>query len=81
MSGNFDRSMDMRQDRKGAGDFTEEANRSLGNGHASRPQSPLKFFIQAKKRINDVFKEIAEYVQEAEGFLCGNYWPDKFWHF
>ncbi|KAK3104427.1 hypothetical protein FSP39_001827 [Pinctada imbricata] len=54
--------------REEVGTLRKENGRSLGNGHASRPQSPLKFFIQAKKRINDVFKEILEYVQEAEKF-------------
>ncbi|XP_033763050.1 mitofusin-2-like isoform X2 [Pecten maximus] len=45
------------------------SGRSLGNGHHSRPQSPLKFFSQAKKTINDIFKEVLEYINESKTFL------------
>jgi len=55
---------------RGQGDSIIEA-RSLGNGQHSRPQSPLKFFAQAKKTINDVFKEILEYINESKLFLTG----------
>lgn len=42
--------------------------RNLGNGH-SIPPSPLKLFGQAKKRINDIFKEIGEYIHESDTFM------------
>lgn len=42
--------------------------RNLGNGH-SIPPSPLKLFGQAKKRINDIFKEIGEYIYESDNFI------------
>ena len=52
----------------GQGDISD-APRCLGNGHNSRPTSPLKFFARAKSKSNDMFKGIAEYVLEAEKFL------------
>lgn len=42
--------------------------RKLGNGNSS-PTSPLKLFGQAKKRINDIFSELAGYVRESAAFL------------
>lgn len=68
MSGKLDKSsysMDVSQ--KGQGD--REDYRSLGNGKHARSQSPLKFFAEAKKSINDVFKDIAEYVTESQNYL------------
>ena len=56
----------------GQGDISD-APRCLGNGHNSRPTSPLKFFARAKSKSNDMFKGIAEYVLEAEKFLKGMY--------
>lgn len=46
--------------------------RNLGNGH-SIPPSPLKLFGQAKKRINDIFKEIGEYIYESDNFIQKTY--------
>jgi hypothetical protein len=54
----------------GQGDISD-APRCLGNGHNSRPTSPLKFFARAKSKSNDMFKGIADYVLEAEKFLKG----------
>ena len=54
----------------GQGDISD-APRSLGNGHSSRPSSPLKFFAKAKSKSSDIFKGIAEYVKDAEKFLRG----------
>lgn len=54
----------------GQGDISD-APRSLGNGHNSRPTSPLKFFARAKSKSNNIFRGIAEYVLEAEKFLKG----------
>lgn len=72
MSGKLDKSsysMDVSQ--KGQGD--REDYRSLGNGKHARSQSPLKFFAEAKKSINDVFKDIAEYVTESQNYLSGRW--------
>lgn len=52
-------------------DMAERAissNRSIGNGRHS-PTSPLKLFGQARKKINDIFVEIANYVGESHKFM------------
>lgn len=67
MSGTL-RNIDSFPGQFGQGDISD-APRSLGNGHNSRPTSPLKFFARAKSKSNDMFKGIAEYVLEAEKFL------------
>ncbi|XP_070206736.1 mitofusin-2-like isoform X2 [Littorina saxatilis] len=41
--------------------------RNLGNGHGR--ESALQLFVQAKKRINDIFKDIGDYVVEADTFV------------
>ena len=41
--------------------------RNLGNGHGR--ESALQLFVQAKKRINDIFKDIGDYVVEANQFV------------
>ena len=45
-----------------------EGFRSLGNGRQS-PTSPLKLFGQAKKKINDIYVEIASYIDESNTFF------------
>ncbi|XP_078310306.1 mitofusin-2-like [Crassostrea virginica] len=67
MSGRLDKTYSMEESQRGQGD--REDQRSLGNGKHARSQSPLKFFAEAKKNINDVFKDIAEYVKESHAFL------------
>nr|XP_022336817.1 mitofusin-2-like isoform X2 [Crassostrea virginica] len=67
MSGRVDKTYSMEESQRGQGD--REDQRSLGNGKHARSQSPLKFFAEAKKSINDVFKDIAEYVKESHAFL------------
>ena len=69
MSGRVDKTYSMEESQRGQGD--REDQRSLGNGKHARSQSPLKFFAEAKKSINDVFKDIAEYVKESHAFLNG----------
>ncbi|ESN93802.1 hypothetical protein HELRODRAFT_87998 [Helobdella robusta] len=44
------------------------AGRKLANGRQS-PTSPLKIFGQAKKKINDIFIEIATYINEGNEFV------------
>jgi len=33
--------------------------------------SPLQIFVQAKKNINDIFKDIEEYVKETSKYIEG----------
>jgi hypothetical protein len=69
MSGRLDKAYSMDESQRGQGDRVDQ--RSLGNGKHARSQSPLKFFAEAKKSINDVFKDIADYVRESQIFLKG----------
>lgn len=69
MSGKLDKAYSMDESQRGQGDRVDQ--RSLGNGKHVRSQSPLKFFAEAKKSINDVFKDIADYVIESQKFLKG----------
>lgn len=70
-------------DHRGQGDATF-GYRSLGNGRNGNgrmsPNSPLKLFGQAKKCINDLFKDIGDYICEADAFiediLTSGYLPD-----
>ncbi|XP_059141445.1 mitofusin-2-like isoform X2 [Physella acuta] len=41
--------------------------RNLGNGHSH--ESALQLFVNAKKKINDIFKNIGQYVCEADKFV------------
>lgn len=45
--------------------------RKLANGRQS-PTSPLKLFGHAKKKINDIFIDITEYINDGHAFLKGN---------
>lgn len=44
-------------------------DRQLHN--AATDNSPLQIFVKAKKRINDIFGEIEEYVLETDRFIDG----------
>jgi len=44
--------------------------RKLANGRQS-PTSPLKLFGHAKKKINDIFIDITEYIKDGHAFLRG----------
>lgn len=59
-------------DHRGQGDATF-GYRSLGHGRNGNgrmsPNSPLKLFGQAKKCINDLFKDIGDYICEADAFV------------
>lgn len=44
-------------------------DRSLG--HNGFENSPLQIFVKAKKKINDIFGEIEEYVVETARFMEG----------
>ncbi|XP_050414689.2 mitofusin-2 isoform X2 [Patella vulgata] len=64
MSGVLNRQLTMDDSQRGQGDA---GGRQLGNGHSQG--SALQFFGQAKKRINDIFKEIGEYIVETDKFV------------
>lgn len=47
-------------------------NTMLGDGvgyAANNSTSPLQIFVRAKKKINDIFQEIEEYVAESAVFV------------
>ena len=46
-----------------------KSSRNFGNGH-SRP-SALQLFVQAKKRINDIFLAADDFVSDAAEFVQG----------
>ena len=62
--------MDLSSRQRGQGDVNKDESRSMGNG--SRPTSPLKFFALAKKTINDIFRDVMEYIEDCEKFQIGN---------
>ncbi|CAL1535500.1 unnamed protein product [Lymnaea stagnalis] len=43
------------------------SHRNLGNGHGQ--ESALQLFVNAKKKINDIFRNIGQYVCEADKFV------------
>lgn len=43
-------------------------HRLLRNGHEN---SPLQIFVKAKKKINDIFLEIEDYVKDAVNYMHG----------
>lgn len=47
-------------------------DRSLHN--STYENSPLQIFVKAKKKINDIFGEIEEYVVETARFMDGKHW-------
>ena len=59
----------------GSGDAGASAHRSMGNGRTGNgrmsPVSPLKRFGQAKKSINDLFKDIMDFMKAADAFFQG----------
>ena len=51
-------------------DDAGSGSRNLGNGH--NQESALQLFVNAKKKINDIFRNIGQYVIEADKFVQGN---------
>lgn len=45
-----------------------DSNRVQRNGHDN---SPLQIFVKAKKKINDIFGEIEDYVKDAVEYMHG----------
>ena len=53
-------------------DFREGESRNLSSLREFSPvPSPLKLFGQAKRKINDIYAEIATYINESNAFLSG----------
>jgi hypothetical protein len=48
------------------------ANNSLSISPTTAIQSPLQIFVRAKKRINDIYGEVEQYVNDSCKFLLGN---------
>lgn len=46
-------------------------NRSMQNAAAALDKSPLQVFVRAKKKINDIYGEVEEYVIETTQFING----------
>jgi len=74
MSGSISRSVSLQSPEEGAGMAASlllpqgrgDQRPSQGQGSGS---SPLQHFVQAKKKINEIFKEVEDYVNETERFL------------
>lgn len=41
----------------------------ISNGDSRVLNSPLQIFVQAKKQINDIFKEIEDYVRDTAQYM------------
>ncbi|XP_052759723.1 mitofusin-1-like isoform X2 [Mya arenaria] len=61
-------------DHRGSGD-AGVGHRSIGHGRNGNgrmsPNSPLKRFGQAKKAINDIFRDVLAFINEADNFVEG----------
>lgn len=74
MSGSISRSVSLQSPEEGVGMASSlllpqgrgDQRPSQGQGSGS---SPLQHFVQAKKKINEIFKEVESYVNETERFL------------
>ncbi len=49
-----------------------------GDGRHFRESSPLQIFVKAKKKINDIFLEINDYVQDASKYIDSGYFIQDF---
>ena len=61
--------MEMGNGRGGAGDGSPTLHNLSRVSHSNVTNSPLQIFVQAKKNINDIFKDIEKYVGETSGFI------------
>ena len=48
-----------------------DSNIQRGLHHSGIDSSPLQIFVRAKKKINDIFSEIEDYVVETTRFIDG----------
>lgn len=49
----------------------ENANALTLHNNVAYDNSPLQIFVKAKKKVNDIFGEIEEYVKETAQFMNG----------
>lgn len=40
-----------------------------GDGRTYRESSPLQIFVKAKKKINDIFSEINDYIKDSSKYI------------
>ncbi|KAL4221326.1 Mitofusin-2 [Mactra antiquata] len=75
MSGAFYYQQMENPDHLGSGDAGASGHRSMGNGRNGNgrmsPNSPLKLFGQAKKNINEIFKDVLAFISDADSFVEG----------
>jgi hypothetical protein len=45
----------------------------MGDGRSVSDSSPLKIFVRAKKKINDIFVEIEDYVRDTVTYMQSKY--------
>ncbi len=45
------------------------SSKPLSTSPGSSPSSPLQLFVRAKKKINDIYSEVGDYVGSASRFL------------
>jgi len=75
MSGSISRSVSLQSPEDGGGMAASILQLAQGRGDQRPSQgptsgsSPLQHFVQAKKKINEIFKEVESYVNETERFL------------
>lgn len=50
-----------------------------GDSKLYRESSPLQIFVKAKKKVNDIFVEINDYVQDSSKYVLGK--GDKKYNF
>ena len=71
MSGTISRSTSLQSPEEGGGMVSGGAGARVDAAGVTRGPgpSPLQHFVQAKKKINEIFKEVESYVGESEQFL------------
>jgi len=73
MSGSISRSVSLQSPEESSGMASSLLPQGRGDQRPSQGQgsgsSPLQHFVQAKKKINEIFKEVEGYVNETERFL------------
>jgi predicted GTPase/gas vesicle protein len=70
MSGSISRSVSLMSPEDGGGLAAGLPPSTPSKGGAASDPSPLQLFVQAKKKINEIFREIGDYVGDSESFLC-----------
>ena len=69
MSGTISRSTSLQSPEEAGVMVTNQPGASVRGDHRTPGPSPLQHFVQAKKKINEIFREVEGYVGETEEFL------------